>query len=149
MYGIPEKSLNVVLCCLVSDAEISSLRFRFIILQHVRFRTNVAFQRNRYVDPIEWRQHSHTRGNANSYPQVSSTSCIQNKFKLLQSIVCVFLFSQETGGSPYNAPTSQGSISDLTLYQSPSMPNISLGRPPVPASTANVSLMHFPLFAPC
>ncbi|KAG8237534.1 hypothetical protein J437_LFUL017464, partial [Ladona fulva] len=38
-------------------------------------------------------------------------------------------------GGPLDAG-NQGSISDLSLYSSPSMPNISLGRPPVPHSSA-------------
>lgn len=29
----------------------------------------------------------------------------------------------------------QGSMSDLSLYSSPSLPNISLGRPPAPSSS--------------
>ncbi|XP_066967774.1 histone deacetylase 4 isoform X9 [Macrobrachium rosenbergii] len=39
---------------------------------------------------------------------------------------------EEGGGSPYGAlgGGGQGSCSDLTLYSSPSLPNISLGRPP-------------------
>ncbi|XP_046390960.1 histone deacetylase 4 isoform X3 [Ischnura elegans] len=46
---------------------------------------------------------------------------------------------EEGGTSPYGGPLgagNQGSISDLSLYSSPSMPNISLGRPPVPHSSA-------------
>lgn len=31
--------------------------------------------------------------------------------------------------------SEQGSIGDLSLYSSPSMPNISLGRPPAPSSS--------------
>lgn len=41
---------------------------------------------------------------------------------------------EEDGGSPYGpgltAGTGQGSCTDLPLYSSPSLPNISLGRPP-------------------
>ncbi|GBL80806.1 hypothetical protein AVEN_188911-1, partial [Araneus ventricosus] len=44
----------------------------------------------------------------------------------------------ESPTSLYNSVSSQGSISDFTLYSSPSLPNISLGRPPVPTSTAEL-----------
>ncbi|KAG8186124.1 hypothetical protein JTE90_022713 [Oedothorax gibbosus] len=37
---------------------------------------------------------------------------------------------EESPTSLYNSMSSQGSISDFTLYSSPSLPNISLGRPP-------------------
>ncbi|GFV58778.1 histone deacetylase 4 [Trichonephila clavipes] len=45
---------------------------------------------------------------------------------------------EESPTSLYNSVSSQGSISDFTLYSSPSLPNISLGRPPVPTSTADI-----------
>lgn len=48
---------------------------------------------------------------------------------------------EEGGGSPYGGAGGQGSCSDLTLYQSPSLPNISLGRPP--HSTQPVSIFIF------
>ena len=35
--------------------------------------------------------------------------------------------------------TNQGSISDLTLYTSPSLPNISLGRPAMASSSSVTS----------
>ncbi|XP_042904634.1 histone deacetylase 4 isoform X2 [Parasteatoda tepidariorum] len=41
---------------------------------------------------------------------------------------------EESPTSLYNSVNSPGSISDFTLYSSPSLPNISLGRPPVPTS---------------
>jgi hypothetical protein len=44
---------------------------------------------------------------------------------------------QEGEVSPYGPLASsshQGSMSDLSLYSSPSMPNISLGRPPIHSS---------------
>ncbi|KAK7793181.1 hypothetical protein R5R35_012827 [Gryllus longicercus] len=48
---------------------------------------------------------------------------------------------QEEGEvSPYGplaSSSQQGSISDLSLYSSPSMPNISLGRPPVHSSSSS------------
>ncbi|KFM68134.1 hypothetical protein X975_27199, partial [Stegodyphus mimosarum] len=45
---------------------------------------------------------------------------------------------EENPTSLYNSVSSQGSISDFTLYSSPSLPNISLGRPPVPTSTGEI-----------
>ncbi|XP_067142081.1 histone deacetylase 4-like isoform X2 [Centruroides vittatus] len=42
--------------------------------------------------------------------------------------------------SPYN-PLNQTNIGDLMLYSSPSMPNISLGRPPVPNSPTDGKIM--------
>ncbi|EEC18867.1 histone deacetylase 4, 5, putative, partial [Ixodes scapularis] len=54
---------------------------------------------------------------------------------LLQNLLVLWFFPQEPGNSPYH-PLSQGGTNDLTLYSSPSMPNISLGRPPVPSSSA-------------
>ncbi|KAJ8683063.1 hypothetical protein QAD02_018855, partial [Eretmocerus hayati] len=48
---------------------------------------------------------------------------------------------EEAEGSPYAGQLSrasqQGSISDLSLFSSPSMPNISLGRPHVPSSATS------------
>ncbi|XP_039296591.1 LOW QUALITY PROTEIN: histone deacetylase 4 [Nilaparvata lugens] len=47
---------------------------------------------------------------------------------------------QEEGKSPYN-PATAGSMTDLSaLYQSPSMPNISLGRPPTSSSQSETRL---------
>ncbi|CAN8021501.1 unnamed protein product [Ixodes persulcatus] len=48
---------------------------------------------------------------------------------------------EEPGSSPYH-PLSQGGTNDLTLYSSPSMPNISLGRPPVPSSSADGKILN-------
>lgn len=48
---------------------------------------------------------------------------------------------EKPGTSPFHSLTGQGSVSDLTLYSSPSMPNISLGRPPVHNSAENKSLV--------
>ncbi|RZF42887.1 hypothetical protein LSTR_LSTR015480 [Laodelphax striatellus] len=45
------------------------------------------------------------------------------------------IVTQTEGKSPYNAATA-GSMTDLSsLYSSPSMPNISLGRPPAVTAT--------------
>ncbi|XP_023225860.1 histone deacetylase 4-like isoform X3 [Centruroides sculpturatus] len=48
---------------------------------------------------------------------------------------------EKPGTSPFHSLTGQGSVSDLTLYSSPSMPNISLGRPPVHNSAESKSLV--------
>ncbi|KAL1435496.1 hypothetical protein MTO96_000167 [Rhipicephalus appendiculatus] len=48
---------------------------------------------------------------------------------------------EEPGTSPYH-PLNQGGSSDLALYSSPSMPNISLGRPPVATSTADGKILN-------
>ncbi|KAH8042399.1 hypothetical protein HPB51_022723 [Rhipicephalus microplus] len=48
---------------------------------------------------------------------------------------------REPGTSPYH-PLNQGGNSDLALYSSPSMPNISLGRPPVATSTADGKILN-------
>ncbi|XP_012285218.1 histone deacetylase 4 isoform X3 [Orussus abietinus] len=40
-------------------------------------------------------------------------------------------------GGPLTSSSQQGSLSDLSLFSSPSMPNISLGRPHVPSSSAS------------
>nr|CAD7264236.1 unnamed protein product [Timema shepardi] len=53
------------------------------------------------------------------------------------------MLTQEGEDSTYGqlAGSSQGSMNDLSLYSSPSMPNISLGRPPAHSSTSeNVKL---------
>ncbi|XP_069990018.1 histone deacetylase 4 isoform X12 [Penaeus vannamei] len=49
---------------------------------------------------------------------------------------------EEGGGSPYgpHGGGGQGSCSDLTLYSSPSLPNISLGRPPHSTQPEGVKL---------
>ncbi|XP_053983205.1 histone deacetylase 4 isoform X2 [Hylaeus anthracinus] len=39
-------------------------------------------------------------------------------------------------GGPLTSGSQQGSLSDLSLFSSPSMPNISLGRPHVPSGTS-------------
>lgn len=43
-------------------------------------------------------------------------------------------------GEPNYSTVNSGSISDLSLYSSPSMPNISLGRPPASSSTEGSKL---------
>lgn len=43
-------------------------------------------------------------------------------------------------GGPLTSSSQQGSLSDLSLFSSPSMPNISLGRPHVPSTSSSVSL---------
>ncbi|XP_065309221.2 histone deacetylase 4 isoform X1 [Dermacentor albipictus] len=48
---------------------------------------------------------------------------------------------EEPGTSPYH-PLNQGGSSDLALYSSPSMPNISLGRPPVATSSADGKILN-------
>ena len=59
----------------------------------------------------------------------------------------VALAEAETSPSAYNQHllTHQGSISDLTLYTSPSLPNISLGRPAM-AANGPVSRRSFNTF---
>ncbi|XP_012269340.1 histone deacetylase 4 isoform X13 [Athalia rosae] len=42
-------------------------------------------------------------------------------------------------GGPLTSSSQQGSLSDLSLFSSPSMPNISLGRPHVPSSSASAT----------
>ncbi|XP_077555106.1 histone deacetylase 4 isoform X3 [Haemaphysalis longicornis] len=49
---------------------------------------------------------------------------------------------EEPGTSPYHPLGGQGSSSDLALYSSPSMPNISLGRPPVATSSADGKILN-------
>ncbi|XP_017879936.1 histone deacetylase 4 isoform X3 [Ceratina calcarata] len=45
--------------------------------------------------------------------------------------------AENTGyGGPLTSSSQQGSLSDLSLFSSPSMPNISLGRPHVPSSSS-------------
>ncbi|XP_017792992.1 PREDICTED: histone deacetylase 4 [Habropoda laboriosa] len=45
--------------------------------------------------------------------------------------------TENTGyGGPLTSSSQQGSLSDLSLFSSPSMPNISLGRPHVPSSSS-------------
>ncbi|XP_066998225.2 histone deacetylase 4 isoform X3 [Anabrus simplex] len=45
--------------------------------------------------------------------------------------------SEVSSYGPLASSSQQGSMSDLSLYSSPSMPNISLGRPPVHSSSAS------------
>lgn len=49
------------------------------------------------------------------------------------------------GGSPYGnstyGPTNSASVCDLTLYSSPSLPNISLGRPIPPNSVRRMNFL--------
>ena len=49
------------------------------------------------------------------------------------------VFQEPNQESPFGCLNNQGSVCDLTLYSSPSLPNISLGRPHVLNSNANVS----------
>lgn len=55
------------------------------------------------------------------------------------SRLCLFV-SQESENPAYvgrlTSSSQQGSLSDLSLFSSPSMPNISLGRPHVPSSSS-------------
>ena len=55
----------------------------------------------------------------------------------------LYSFTQEISPSQYHLMAShgQGSISDLTLYTSPSLPNISLGRPAIASHHAAVSIL--------
>lgn len=69
-----------------------------------------------------------------------------NKVKI--SLTFYFVCTQEISPSQYHLMAShgQGSISDLTLYTSPSLPNISLGRPAIASHHAAVSILFFVFF---
>jgi hypothetical protein len=57
-------------------------------------------------------------------------------------IICFYklICDQEPSQSPFSS-LNQGSVCDLTLYSSPSLPNISLGRPHVPNTTASAAVV--------
>ncbi|XP_043491666.1 histone deacetylase 4 [Polistes fuscatus] len=65
-----------------------------------------------------------TVNNSQASPTAGSNTAIQEE-------------SESTSyGGPLTSSSQQGSLSDLSLFSSPSMPNISLGRPQIPSSSA-------------
>jgi len=59
---------------------------------------------------------------------------------------------ENTYGGRLTSSSQQGSLSDLSLFSSPSMPNISLGRPHVPSSSSvciffirNLCFFNYPM----
>ncbi|XP_033221341.1 histone deacetylase 4 isoform X4 [Belonocnema kinseyi] len=66
-----------------------------------------------------------TMNNSQSSPTAGSSTPIQEEGENAQY------------GSPLTSSSQQGSLSDLSLFSSPSMPNISLGRPHVPSSSTS------------
>ncbi|KAI4480596.1 hypothetical protein M0804_010149 [Polistes exclamans] len=68
-----------------------------------------------------------TVNNSQASPTAGSNTAIQEE-------------SESTSyGGPLTSSSQQGSLSDLSLFSSPSMPNISLGRPQIPSSSASGS----------
>ncbi|XP_044597333.1 histone deacetylase 4 isoform X5 [Cotesia glomerata] len=68
-----------------------------------------------------------TGNNSQASPPAGSNTPIQEENENIQY------------GGPLTSSSQQGSLSDLSLFSSPSMPNISLGRPHVPSSSSSSS----------
>ncbi|KAG1678324.1 Histone deacetylase 4 [Nymphon striatum] len=112
-----------------------NLKLRSIIKQKVYERRSSPLTRRREKGPHIGKRRSPLTNSSCNTTDSGPTSPSSGIVTLTRSSGDSTPIQEEPNG--YNASTSQGSMGDLILYQSPSMPNISLGRPPVPASSSN------------
>ncbi|KAL3250107.1 hypothetical protein MRX96_055708 [Rhipicephalus microplus] len=121
-----------------------NLKVRSALKQKVIERRSSPLLRRKDKGPIPLKRRPLTIDGSGSKPDSSEGSPPNGSLSLhssLHSSNGSTPIQEEPGTSPYH-PLNQGGNSDLALYSSPSMPNISLGRPPVATSTADGKILN-------
>ncbi|XP_040075757.3 histone deacetylase 4 isoform X1 [Ixodes scapularis] len=121
-----------------------NLKVRSVLKQKVIERRSSPLLRRKDKGPVPLKRRPLTIDGCNSKPDSLEGSPPNGSLSLhssLHSSNGSTPIQEEPGNSPYH-PLSQGGTNDLTLYSSPSMPNISLGRPPVPSSSADGKILN-------
>ncbi|KAH7964954.1 hypothetical protein HPB49_002632 [Dermacentor silvarum] len=121
-----------------------NLKVRSALKQKVIERRSSPLLRRKDKGPIPLKRRPLTIDGSGSKPDSSEGSPPNGSLSLhssLHSSNGSTPIQEEPGTSPYH-PLNQGGSSDLALYSSPSMPNISLGRPPVATSSADGKILN-------
>ncbi|XP_077555105.1 histone deacetylase 4 isoform X2 [Haemaphysalis longicornis] len=122
-----------------------NLKVRSVLKQKVIERRSSPLLRRKDKGPIPLKRRPLTIDGGGSKPDSLEGSPPNGSLSLhssLHSSNGSTPIQEEPGTSPYHPLGGQGSSSDLALYSSPSMPNISLGRPPVATSSADGKILN-------